>query len=496
MTPAQLSELPVVVIGAGPVGLAGAAQLLARGAKPLVLEAGPKAGHTIRQWGHVGMFTPWRFCVDRAAEGLLASYGWSHPPKDDVPTGADLVACYLEPLAAALAPYIEFNARVVAVTRKGADKVRSVGRGELPFVLRVQGPQGEMRRIEARAVIDASGTWGSPNPMGADGLPAIGEENASERIATGIPDVLGSDRARYAGKVTAVVGSGHSALNALIELSALRRDVPGTEIFWLLRKERVEAAFGGETADALPERGALGSHARALVESGAVKVRTPFRIVEIAREMGHLLIKGDHAGIPASFAADEIIVTTGFRPDFSMLREIRLALDPWLESAGSLGPLIDPNLHSCGTVRPHGANELAHPEPDFFIAGMKSYGRAPTFLLATGHEQVRSIAAALTGDHEAAARVELDLPETGVCNARPANLEAAAVSACCTTETPQGACCAPKPALPAAACCGLIGEPVIEHVAELPAISACCAKPSSAKETASACCAVSEEAVS
>jgi hypothetical protein len=272
----------------------------------------------------------------------------------------------------------------------------------------------------------------------------------------------------------------------LIELSALRWDVAGTEIFWLLRKERVDAAFGGETADALPERGALGSHARALVESGAVKVMTPFHVAELVRVAGKLRIEGEHAGAPAAIAVDEIIVTTGFRPDFSMLREIRLALDPWLESAGSIGPLIDPNLHSCGTVRPHGANELAHPEPDFFIAGMKSYGRAPTFLLATGHEQVRSIAAALTGDHEAAARVELDLPETGVCSARLANLEAPA-SACCTTETPQGVCCPSKSELPAAAvCCGVVDHPVIEPVAELPAISAYCAKPSPAKETASA----------
>jgi len=100
--------------------------------------------------------------------------------------------------------------------------------------------------------------------------------------------------------------------------------------------------------------------------------------------MQRLHIKGEHAGAPASFVADEIIVATGFRPDLSMLREIRLALDPWLESAGSIGPLIDPNLHSCGTVRPHGAKELAHPEPDFFIAGMKSYGRAPTFSAGDG----------------------------------------------------------------------------------------------------------------
>lgn len=302
------ASLPVAIIGGGPVGLAAAAELLARGATPLVLEAGPAVGHNIRQWGHVGMFTPWRYCIDRTAEALLASHGWSHPPRDEVPSGADLVARYLEPLAAILAPHVELNARVTAVTRRNSDKVRTAGRESLPFVLRVAGADGRVRRIEARAVIDASGTWGTPNPMGADGLPAIGEENVADRIATGIPDVLGGDRARYAGKTVAVVGSGHSALNVLIELAALRRQVPGTEILWLLRKERVDAAFGGEAADALPERGALGSQARALLDSGAAKAVTPFRIDEIASEASRLLIKGDHGGSPASLAADEIIV--------------------------------------------------------------------------------------------------------------------------------------------------------------------------------------------
>jgi thioredoxin reductase len=465
------ADLPVVIIGAGPVGLAASAHLLAHGATPLVLEAGSAIAANIRQWEHVHMFTPWRFCVDRAAAALLATRGWKHPPHDDVPSGGALIAHYLEPLARALAPFIQLDARVVAVTRKGADKVRSAGRGELPFVVRVEGPGGDVRRIEARAVIDASGTWSSPNPMGADGLPAIGEGQVADRIATGIPDVLGQERARYANKTTAVIGSGHSALNALIELAALRTDAPETKIIWLMRKEKVEAAFGGETADALPERGALGSQARNLVETGAVEVITPFRVVEIARDANRLRIQGEHAGVPASIVADEIIVATGFRPDFSMLREIRLSLDPWLESAGTIGPLIDPNLHSCGTVRPHGAKELAHAEPNFFIAGMKSYGRAPTFLLATGHEQVRSIAAMLTGDVDAAARVELELPETGVCNTRPPSRDvAAAASACCTSETPQNMCCAPKPELAAdAACCGSV--PVIEVTEAAP----CCA---------------------
>lgn len=455
-------RLPVAIIGAGPVGLAAAAHVMSRGETPLVLEAGPQAGHSVRQWAHVGMFTPWRFCVDRQAAALLATRGWSHPPLDDVPTGGDLVARYLEPLAAALAPHVRFNARVSAVTRKGCDKVRTAGRDELPFVLRVSMPGGEERSIEARAVIDASGTWSMPNPAGADGLPAIGEVAAADRIALGIPDVLGADHAVYAGRTTAVVGSGHSALNALIDLAALREAAPGTRIFWLLRKDNVEAAFGGEDADALAQRGALGSQARALVESGAVDVVTPYRIAAISRTAEERLrIAGDHAGKATELLADRMIVATGFRPDLGMLREVRLALDPWLESVAGIGELIDPNLHSCGTVRPHGAIELAHPEVGFFIAGIKSYGRAPTFLLATGHEQVRSIAAMLADDVDAARRVELELPETGVCSSRPAGVKVAAGSSCCGGPPPVeavSACCAADARVQAAgkgeSCCG------------------------------------------
>ncbi len=467
-------RLPVAVVGAGPVGLAAAAHLLARGETPLVLEAGPVVGHAVRQWGHVRMFTPWRFCVDRQAGALLAAHGWAHPDPDAVPTGAELAAHYLEPLAAlpALAPHLHLDTRVVGVTRKGSDKVRTAGRDALPFVLRAAGADGRVRSFEARAVIDASGTWSQPNPAGADGLPAPGEAEAADRIAYGIPDVLGRDRVRYAGRTTTVVGSGHSALNALIELAQLAGEAPGTRVLWITRKEHVEAAYGGEAADALPGRGALGSQGRALVEGGAVEVLAPFRIAGITRaaDGGGLLVAGDHGGSPAQVASDELIVAAGFRPDLAMLREVRLALDPWLECAARLGPLIDPNLHSCGTVRPHGAAELAHPETGFFVAGMKSYGRAPTFLLATGHEQVRSIAAALAGDNEAAARVELELPETGVCNTRPASRAKAApaASSCCGNSHAM-----PEPVLAAvASCCG----------GPAPAdVDACCADDADAK---------------
>ncbi len=459
--------MTIAIIGAGPVGLAAAAHLLARGATPSVLEAGPAAGHAVRQWGHVRMFTPWRYCIDHQAAALLAAYGWTAPPEDDIPDGNALVARYLEPLAAALAPYVRYGSRVTGVTRKHRDKVRSGDRGSLPFVLRVAGPDGGETTVEARAVVDASGTWFTPNPAGADGLPAIGEIQAGDRIATGIPDVLGRDRAQYAGRTTAVVGSGHSALNALIDLAALRDAVPGTRVLWISRKQRLDDAFGGEGADALAARGALGSQSRALMNSGAVEVVAPFFIESIGRSANGGVRIADGA---RTVEADRIIVTTGFRPDLTMLREMRLALDPWLESAAGIGPMIDPNLHSCGTVRPHGAIELAHPEPDFYIAGMKSYGRAPTFLLATGHEQVRSIAAMLTGDEIAARRVELDLPETGVCSvAGPA----VAASSCCGGPAP------PK----VVSCC------VADAESRSQGTGGCGGKPAAAKETEAACCA-------
>ena len=149
------------------------------------------------------------------------------------------------------------------------------------------------------------------------------------------------------------------------------------------------------------------------------------------------------------------MVATGFRPELDFLREIRLSLDPALECPPALAPLIDPNEHSCGTVRPHGARELAQPEPGFYFAGMKSYGRAPTFLMLTGYEQVRSIVAEIAGDHEAAARVELVLPETGVCNGPGPELAVNADGVGATAGSV--GCCAPaapEKAAKAGACCG------------------------------------------
>ena len=363
---------------------------------------------------------------------LLKRYGWRLPAADQCPTGAELVSGYLEPLAATaeLAAVIETNARVTAISRQGVDKVVSHGRETRPFVLAVASKNG-VRRDLARAIIDASGTWTTPNPLGASGVPALGEAEFTDRIAYGIPDILGRDRYVYAGRKTLVVGSGHSAANALLELAQLAETDPRTSFLWATRSADLARIFSSGDADQLPARGELGADARALVDSGRVTLLTGFAAVALHKERTGIVIEGETTdGLRRIGPIDRIIAATGQRPDLSLTRELRLDLDPWLESAKALGPLIDPNVHSCGSVPPHGHRELSHPEPGFYTVGIKSYGRAPTFLLLTGYEQVRSIAAAIAGETAAADDVRLVLPETGVCSTRPVTVAKASAGCC------------------------------------------------------------------
>lgn len=421
-----LHALPVVVVGGGPVGLAAAAHLVADGLDPLVIEAAPQVAGSVRDWGHVRLFSPWRYNIDAAAAELLWATGWSMPDPDALPTGSELVRDYLEPLAAVpqLAGRIRTGTKVTAISRVATDKVRHE-RADTPFTVHVDSPDGE-EVILARSVIDVSGTWASPNPMGGNGLPALGEHAAADRIRYGIPDVLGAERTRYAGRSVLVVGSGHSAANALLSLVAVRAEEPATRIRWAIRGD-VPRAYGGGETDELRARGELGSATGRTVRDGLVELVTGFRAERVSMAGSRLAVSGGEQTIDG---IDEIIVATGQRPDLSLTRELRMDLDEALESTRVLAPLIDPNVHSCGTVRPHSYRALMQPETGLFVAGVKSYGRAPTFLLATGYEQVRSVSAYLSGDQARAEQVHLVLPESGVCGGAGGGGGAA----CCTDE--------------------------------------------------------------
>ena len=266
----------------------------------------------------------------------------------------------------------------------------------------------------------------------------------------------------------------------LLALAELAESVPTTQIIWAIRGDNWTRIFGGGDADGLPARGQLGQRLKELLDSGRLQVHTGFRIHELRADNGRITAfaaagSDERARIGG---IEEIIVSTGARPDLTVTRELRLRFDHWLESTEALAPLIDPNEHSCGTVRPHGHRELAHPEAGYYAVGAKSYGRAPTFLLATGYEQVRSVVAAMAGDIRAANDVQLDLPETGVCNVSFGSAGA--------TEN-QGSCCgsqraeASKPSTVSPADTGCCGGPA-------KAANACCVDDEQAKASGASGC--------
>ncbi|MGA7148081.1 MAG: FAD-dependent oxidoreductase [Microbacterium sp.] len=413
----RVSTLPVAIIGAGPTGLAAAANLVERGIDFIVFEAGDQVAASVRAWGHTRLFSPWQHLVDPASRRLLEARGWALPDPERAPTGAELVEQYIAPLAEveAIGSRIRLEVEVIGVAREGMDRTRTRSRAATPFAVRIRTRDGEVEDVPARAVIDASGTYLSPNPLSSSGLELLGMSDIADAITAALPDVLGRDRSQFAGRRTTVVGAGHSAANTLLALAELARQVPGTSVTWLIRNAQA-VRVSSSVDDELADRARLGGRVDQAVADGRIAVLDGFEIIRGRRTADGVELVGQHRGEVVAHTTDVVVNATGFRPNLEILREIRLDLDEIVEAPKRLAPLIDPNVHSCGTVEPHGFRELTHPEQGFFIVGMKSYGRAPTFLLATGYEQVRSVAAWLAGDTASAAKVELVLPATGVCS--------------------------------------------------------------------------------
>lgn len=434
-------SISVIVIGAGPVGLAASAHLAERDVPFLLLEAGSGPAAAVRAWQHVQLFTPWQYNVDAAAGRLLEASGWVSPEPEAFPTGRDLVHDYLLPLAhhPRIWPHLLFGRRVTSITRESISKLEP-RTGEHPFTIETIGEDGEVAIYRAMAVIDASGLWNTPNPAGADGRPASGERAVRDRISYGVPDIAGAWRSRFQGQRTLVVGSGHSAFNALSSLVGLAEDDPATGVLWALRGDPGDASVQGCKDDELTERTLVRREIGRYLDDGRIHVFAGTRITGFSNTAdGIVTYTGDRQLPPV----DAIVVATGFRPDHRFASELRLDLHPVFECAYALAPLIDPEIAACGTVSPHGAYHLAHPEPGYWIVGAKSYGRAPTFLLLTGYEQVRSVVAAIASD-EAAIDVQLELPVTGLCSACTAFLEDREVGECsCSLDDDE--CCAEGP---------------------------------------------------
>lgn len=465
----EVDALPIAIIGGGPIGLATAAHLLSKGEKFVLFELGDTVGSSILEWGHVRMFSPWEYNIDKIAKVLLEKTDWISPHPNDIPNGKELVNEYLIPLSQIpeIQENLVINAKVVGVAKKGLDKLKTSDREDRPFQIYVEVNE-ELIVYEAKAVVDASGTWRNPNPMLSNGLWTKAEKNLKDKIHYGIPNVLGDLKEKFANKRIMVVGSGHSAINVMLELARLKEQYIDTTIHWVLRKSHISDVYGGQERDGLPARGELGIRIQKLVESEMINVITPFHISDVELAGETMIVKGDMNGEATKVSEiDEIIVSSGFRPDTSFINEVRINLDSAVESVAALATLIDPNIHSCGTVRPHGEAELKQPEKGFYIVGMKSYGRAPTFLLATGYEQVRSTVAYLTGDLQGAKEVQLVLPETGVCSTNLSNCcvdgdditstSETCESDLCSTGTEQvstSSCCEMKIPVKNTSCCG------------------------------------------
>lgn len=421
-----MSTEQVVILGGGPIGLAAAAHLSIQNIPFTILEKGSRVGAAMLEWGHVQLFSPWSYVVDDKARELLVSTDWQEPDCDAYPTGREVVEQYLNHLAAlpAIGSHLITGAEVVSVSRKGLDKMKTVGRTRAPFIIHYM-KDGELQSVTGNSVIDATGTWSSPNPARSSQAWLPDEQALGDRITYRIPN-HSFDADLYKGKHVAVIGSGHSAIQSLLELTQIDTE----RITWIIRRVSTRSIVGGGKKDQLSKRGELGLLAQELIDSGRVDVVSKFKVDQIKSDPdGTLEILSDEGQTVEG--VDYVVANTGFRPSLDFLKEIRLDLDPTTESPTQLAPLIDPNIHSCGTVRPHGESILRQPEESFYLVGMKSYGRAPTFLLLTGYEQVRSIVAHLAGDEESAAKVSLVLPETGVCSTN--RTPVAVASSCCSS---------------------------------------------------------------
>lgn len=393
----------IAVLGAGPVGLDAALAAAHRGWPFTVYEAGEMPASHVRRWSHVRLFSPWSMNASPRMRRRLADEGTSAPDGDACPTGRELVARVLDPVAGLpeMATNLRLGTRVVAAARERLLKHDAPGspeRARRPFRLLLEGPDGRRETAAADVVLDCTGTYGNPNATGDGGVPAPGERELEDRIERHVPDVRGHPD-DWAGLDVLLVGAGHSAQTAARDLSALAEQRPGTRIHWALRSE--DPGWKRVPDDPLPERDRLTARAERLAEEPGPGM-IPHRGVvvdRLARRDGRVAAKLRRAdGSTEDVEVDRIVSLTGYVGDPTIYRQLQVH-ECWATSGpmGLAAELLETDATDCLEQESHGVDSLRNPEPDFFILGSKSYGRNNTFLLTTGWEQVDEVFGALEG---------------------------------------------------------------------------------------------------
>ncbi len=378
----------LIVIGAGPAGLAAALGGALRGWEVTVIER-DEIGSSLRRWGPTRFFSPLAMNLPpRAAE--FAPEAASLGP-EAILTGAQYADAILLPLAASapLRGTTRTATRVIGVGRDGLCRSDYPGhpiRSERPFRLLLEGPQGEYE-LEGDAVIDASGAYGQPLALGSGGLAVPGERGLRPRIVQHLGD-LANRLPHWAGKRVLLVGHGHSAANAVLQFAAAARSSAGMRVVWavrtLNRRPCVEVA-----CDPLPERQHVVSEANQLAMNPPSWLRVERRAsVRALTATGTEIQVELTGGRVESF--DEIAAFTGYRPDLSIVSELALRIDPATEGAAGLARALA-NITDCLSVPAISPGDLDSGEPGFYLAGAKSYGRSRSFLLQNGFRQIETI---------------------------------------------------------------------------------------------------------